>query len=359
MLPYLCEILEGGVSFYSKLRAGAFASKLSEAPCGEFGRSAPPVRSPWHRGRPLGRRVAGQALAAALAGHRGLRDLNLDANGFGDAGAEAGERTRELPPWLWVLAPHGSACAIWKLVLELLLKALEAFPSPKWSWVWGRNPGSKGSVEAGGGAPGAEAGGWGQALGAALQQMPRLQTLKLSQNQIGVKGAQALARGLEGTTALELLWLWENRIGDAGCEALGVALQQMPRLQTLILSQNQIGVKGAQALARGLEANASLEVLWLFQNSLGDEGCKALAAALAHRGLRDLDLAANGFGDAGAEAGESEPGAEAGGWGRRGARELPPVALGVCSRWQHCCFCRLEFSDLCRHMILTSLDGNE
>ncbi|CAJ1331766.1 unnamed protein product, partial [Effrenium voratum] len=64
----------------------------------------------------------------------------------------------------------------------------------------------------------AEGGGRGQALGVAVQQMPRLQTLKLNRNQIGDLGAQALARGLEGTTALQLLWLSQNQIGDAGCE---------------------------------------------------------------------------------------------------------------------------------------------
>ncbi|CAJ1454870.1 unnamed protein product, partial [Effrenium voratum] len=150
-----------------------------------------------------------------------------------------------------------------------------------------------------------------------------------------------------------------SHLGPDGVRAAADCLPRCRRLTVLKLIKSSVGDEGAQVLARGLETCSPLELLWLFENSIGDTGCKALAAALAHRGLRDLDLAANGFGDAGAEAGESEPGAEAGGWGRRGARELPPVALGVCSRWQHCCFCRLEFSDLCRHMILTSLDGNE
>ena len=75
------------------------------------------------------------------------------------------------------------------------LQSFRMLPAP------GSGAGTRGFEGLGGGrgrSSGAEAGGWGQALGAALQQMPRLQDLALRQNQIGVKGAQAGKGKFEG-----------------------------------------------------------------------------------------------------------------------------------------------------------------
>ena len=118
MLPCLCEILEGGVRVFTPSSGlELLLQSFRMLPAGNLGG----VRRPSEVRGTGAARVAGQALAAALAGHRGLRDLALHANGFGDAGAEAGESDgaraggvggggacESCPPWLWVWAPGGS-----------------------------------------------------------------------------------------------------------------------------------------------------------------------------------------------------------------------------------------------------------
>ncbi|CAK0825261.1 unnamed protein product [Prorocentrum cordatum] len=86
-------------------------------------------------------------------------------------------------------------------------------------------------------------------LARALPAAQALQVLGLGGNAIGDAGAVALARALAALPALWELDLSWNAIGDAGAEELARALPAAPTLQTLELHGNDIDDDGGMALA--------------------------------------------------------------------------------------------------------------
>jgi hypothetical protein len=85
-------------------------------------------------------------------------------------------------------------------------------------------------------------------LAACLKDMPLLQTLDLSRNNIGVGGAKQVAASLEYVPELQILALKGNNIGLEGANAIAAGLKYVPQLQTLDLSRNSIGDEGAKAI---------------------------------------------------------------------------------------------------------------
>ena len=149
-----------------------------------------------------------------------------------------------------------------------------------------------------------------------------LTKLDLSNNALGDGGMRVFATALE-TLRLTELNLARTEIRDSGAHALAQGLRSWnPPVHTLYLSGNHIAGDGANAFATVLSQNNTvLSSLKLDHNKLGPAGAKALAAknvfttsvindkfdrpcdVLIHypRGLTDLDLSANDFGDEGAK----------------------------------------------------------
>ena len=73
-----------------------------------------------------------------------------------------------------------------------------------------------------------------------------------------------------------------------GATALCTALMELPALQELDLSRQDIGDEGAKAIGEALLVNAVLTKLWLGSNNLGQDAKKALQEA-ARPGL-ELNL---------------------------------------------------------------------
>ena len=78
----------------------------------------------------------------------------------------------------------------------------------------------------------------------------KLETLSLSQNQIGVKGAFFISQGLCFNKTLKILELACNKLGPKGCYLLCEAIKESDTvLQSLDLSYNDIKCTGAHSVA--------------------------------------------------------------------------------------------------------------
>jgi Ran GTPase-activating protein (RanGAP) involved in mRNA processing and transport len=132
----------------------------------------------------------------------------------------------------------------------------------------------------------------------AIQANPHLSVLKLSYNALGDEGAAIIASALQLPNGehhgnLSVLDLGFNSIGDKGCEALAVhGLAGNYNLQTLYLSGNHIGEKGALSIAGAILHGSALLNLYLSANNIGPIGMKAIAGAIAKNDIRVSSLGA-------------------------------------------------------------------
>jgi hypothetical protein len=96
--------------------------------------------------------------------------------------------------------------------------------------------------------------------------------------------------------------LRRKMIRDCHVEALCEAVNKYT-VKELFLANNQLGDAGAEAIAAMLRTNRSLKCLNLEGNQLEDAGAEAIAAMLrTNRSLTYLDLQRNRIGDAGKKA---------------------------------------------------------
>jgi Ran GTPase-activating protein (RanGAP) involved in mRNA processing and transport len=132
----------------------------------------------------------------------------------------------------------------------------------------------------------------------AIHANPQLSVLKLSYNALGDEGAAIIASALQLPNGehhghLSVLDLGFNSIGDKGCEALAVhGLAGNYTLQTLYLSGNNIGEKGALSIAGAILHGSALLNLYLSANKLGPIGMKAIAGAIAKNDILVSSLGA-------------------------------------------------------------------
>jgi NLR family CARD domain-containing protein 3 len=88
---------------------------------------------------------------------------------------------------------------------------------------------------------------------------------------------------------LSLLDLGFNYIGDVGCGYLALhCVAGNPSLQSLYLSGNQIGEKGALSLAGAILHGTSLQSLYLSANQIGPVGTKTMAGAIAKNEVKTI-----------------------------------------------------------------------
>lgn len=115
---------------------------------------------------------------------------------------------------------------------------------------------------------------------------PQLSVIKLSYNDLRDAGAKIIAEAISANSthhpSLKSLDLGFNAIGDPGCEAISVhVLAGNYALDTLYLSGNKIGEKGALSIAGAILHGSALTQLHLTANSIGSNGLKALCGAIA------------------------------------------------------------------------------
>jgi hypothetical protein len=143
---------------------------------------------------------------------------------------------------------------------------------------------------------------------------PTLRELCLTCNYVSDRGISEIAKALPACDSLERLLLDRNSIGDAGATALGAHVLRS-NVQELTLGShlggNPIGEEGVEALARILDdelhraaANRSSRIssLNLDGCTVGERGAEALANYLPKSAVMALSVARGHIGDSGAEA---------------------------------------------------------
>jgi len=119
------------------------------------------------------------------------------------------------------------------------------------------------------------------------------ETLELKNWGIDDEGVKALARALKTNPFIKRLILDGNKISDIGVNYLEDALS-LSSINTLSLSSNKIGERGAELLAK-----SKIEFLDLSANEIGVEGARFLSES---KHILKLSLSECGIGDVGAKA---------------------------------------------------------
>lgn len=123
-------------------------------------------------------------------------------------------------------------------------------------------------------------------VGVALRSMPTLQSINLSQNELGCSGVACLVEHLQTLRSLRSLSICSNLLGDAGAAALSTLFKTNSfgsQLRTLRMSCNRIGAAGAASLASAFRTFAYLEELDVSGNRFGENGWIAIGAACRER----------------------------------------------------------------------------
>ncbi|XP_046362879.2 leucine-rich repeat-containing protein 74A-like [Haliotis rufescens] len=121
-----------------------------------------------------------------------------------------------------------------------------------------------------------------------------IEVLDISDNNLTGRHAEVVGEALEVNARLRHLSLSYCGIDEHGCVSISKALAQNMRLKVLDLSWNHLRTRGAVHICQAIGENDCLEVLDLSWNGLGLDGCEALMTSLkANQTLRDLDLSCN------------------------------------------------------------------
>jgi Ran GTPase-activating protein (RanGAP) involved in mRNA processing and transport len=131
---------------------------------------------------------------------------------------------------------------------------------------------------------------------ASALKLSNITNLRIYSSGIDDEKCRVLCNSLLNLKTLQHLDFSHNNIGDYG--ARGVAkLILTNQIETLILSNNEIGVEGGVVFGKALSKNQHLKHLELSLNSLQDEGASKLIDGLLHnKSLCKLGLAGNGLG---------------------------------------------------------------
>lgn len=135
-----------------------------------------------------------------------------------------------------------------------------------------------------------------QLAGAIVQNHNRiLRRLDISDNRLGVEGAEAFRFVLQYSHTLEWLSLYGNHIESGVVELLqGIQESDGSNLQYLDLSWNSLKDEAGVKLAEILRGNSVLKHLNLAGNGIGSKGIVALAHALpADLALQELNIVGN------------------------------------------------------------------
>jgi Ran GTPase-activating protein (RanGAP) involved in mRNA processing and transport len=125
-----------------------------------------------------------------------------------------------------------------------------------------------------------------------LQSLPNLKDLDLSYSEIGTTKMNVLAPVICSLTKLTTLNLSSNEIG--GYFETDNPIFNIPTLECLDISLNNITSKGASSLAKSLEKMTLLKELSLRSNEIGTEGCVFLSSPIKKmKRLTTLDIGYN------------------------------------------------------------------
>ncbi len=117
-----------------------------------------------------------------------------------------------------------------------------------------------------------------------------LQTLYLSDNELGVDGMASLSVGLEKCKQLVKLDISNNNIGTRGLVFLEEGLQHCTNLQVLYLSHNNITSDGVAHISGIMKYCRYLRYLDIRGNIIGVDGAAVLVSGWQYKSMLTLDL---------------------------------------------------------------------
>jgi hypothetical protein len=125
-----------------------------------------------------------------------------------------------------------------------------------------------------------------------------IQSIDLSDNDIGSSGATSLAEAIKLNCSLTELNLANNNISDIGATAILDALKTNANLTNLDLRNNNIGSTGASSISDALKLNSTLTTLDLRNNKIGNTIATAILDALKiNFSLTKFEISDNTFPD--------------------------------------------------------------
>ena len=108
------------------------------------------------------------------------------------------------------------------------------------------------------------------------------------------RGREQLAAALGKKVRVQTLWLSDAEVGDVGATAIATALNSVAPPRPRPVEQRD-RARRRRALARALQGNHMLLTLEMRGNRAGDEGARAAAMMPNSQALSTLDLMDNGM----------------------------------------------------------------
>ncbi|PVV04756.1 hypothetical protein BB560_000730 [Smittium megazygosporum] len=145
-----------------------------------------------------------------------------------------------------------------------------------------------------------------------MVDLPKLESLNLSDNAFGPIGAESMYDFLVSNKSLKTLYLNNNGLGIQGGSLIADAFierhesdssEDKSRLEVLVMGRNRLENGSSEKLSKMFTALGSLKVVRLPQNGIRPEGVSAIMKGLSeNHNLVHLDLQDNTFMNAGSEA---------------------------------------------------------
>ena len=137
-----------------------------------------------------------------------------------------------------------------------------------------------------------------------LKQRSLLLELNIASNNIGSDGAKSLAEALKTCSKLEKLVLHSNDIRTEGVQALAKSMEHWPNFTSLDVSSNSLTSEAAKVLASGLKKcpSCTFQEMLIGNNAIGDSGLISLASFLDLKKCTTLDIRSNCISATGLEA---------------------------------------------------------
>ena len=124
-----------------------------------------------------------------------------------------------------------------------------------------------------------------------------LRNLDISDNAIGIKGAQALAHVIAGCPGLSTINLAGNRLHNLGLDYILLSLIRHPSFLSIDLSRNHITDSGVERIVELVKHTPLVTGLDLQRNAISAKGIAKLATGiLFHDSVQDLNLSFNNLG---------------------------------------------------------------
>ena len=130
-----------------------------------------------------------------------------------------------------------------------------------------------------------------------LSQIPKLEELDLSCNNLQVTGTLKLLNAIKYSQSFTKLNISNNSFNDKAADSIATFLSHNPQVKELDLSYNNLKTAGVIVICERINNSVHLTKLNLSNNNISDAAADNIAAVLSHnKSLEELDLSCNNLG---------------------------------------------------------------